>query len=236
MPTVGASSGSHSAPGTCVFKDTHLRTRISASRTEREVLVGPGERGHEVRGLFTEPQRPAGSGFSAASRADARSAFTRLRSHMDEVRPLSLRHSSLGQGGGPVPPGGGQEQPGSASPAWPPRRGFHSRPTTGRQGYRENACVSAAGSLSHGDRSGEAAGERGERGSAVRSCWCAWTVAEAGKGSGLRARSLFRLPNADVLFTRACLWRRVCGLWTAERSGSPSREAVGWGTALWEPK
>lgn len=204
---------------TCVFRDTRPRTQISALRTEQEGLVTQGECGPEVRGAFHWILKACTvATISLPHRTlDTGSAFTHSGAwESGEVRALSLRHPQPSQGGGRSLRAAARSSLGSASPAWPPRRGFHTWPTTGQQGSRENRPVSKRPAASvTGHRSGEAAGARVERGSAVRSCWCAWTMAEAREGIGAPGQApvppgqapegLFRLPNADVLLKRACL-------------------------------
>lgn len=164
----GPSSGSHSAPGTCVFRDTRLRTQNRAG--------GFGPLRYEVR--LTEPQRPVGQRHLPQRALDARLAITR-----DEVRASSPRRSSPGQGGGLVPRCGGWSSRGSRSPAWPPPGDR----VTGKTGLFPGGWQPQARGQECRRRRSVGAGL------AVRRCW----AHGRGQGQGRAGRWLC-LPNATL--------------------------------------
>lgn len=150
--------------------------------------------------LFTEPQWPAGQRSLCCLERwtlGRRSHTPAGAGTRHEVRALSLRHWWLNQGAGP-----GQQQPGERGHGVAPAKGVSLHWAVA--GGPGRARFSAAGSPRPGDGSGGAAGARGagmgREEMLVR--------VDHGRGRrGLRApgRSLFRPPDADVLFKRACL-------------------------------
>lgn len=145
------------------------------------------------------------------------------------------------------PPAAAGSSPGSASLAWPLRRGFHTWPTTGQQVIGKSGLF-----LSRWQPPSRGTGLEKPRcacgaGSAVRSCWRAWTLAEAREGIGAPARSLCcsdTLPRDCSVCQTLTFSPNACASPQRVRRLRPGpsgvalrrEEAVGRGTSLWELK